>query len=183
MEPVSGFLSRHLRRRLIESEVRAGSKNPDVSRILDWVARVWAHVNKVLETHASSDVTLGPRLFLNCPLDVDSSRTWFIDLWNYSIVPYAINAVKEGLRVYGRKSSNAGHHHQGVNLGTSNGGMGNGGGGEVKNGRLWEDPTSWVVQSWPWPKAPQSDLSPSSLIKIRPEDVGYESLSHGYVHP
>ncbi|CAG0914330.1 unnamed protein product [Notodromas monacha] len=158
MEPVSGFLARHLRRRLIESEVKAGSKNPEMSRVLDWVARVWSHVNKFLETHASSDVTLGPRLFLSCPLDVESSRVWFTDLWNYSIVPYAINAVKEGLQLYGKKS------------------LGNVNGSSSSNScRGWEDPATWVLQTWPWTRPPSLD---ASLIRIRPEDVGFTSVTH-----
>lgn len=41
----------------------------------------------------------GPRLFLSCPIDVDGSRVWFTDLWNYSIIPYLLEAVREGLQV------------------------------------------------------------------------------------
>ncbi len=41
----------------------------------------------------------GPRLFLSCPMDVDGSRVWFTDLWNYSIIPYMLEAVREGLQV------------------------------------------------------------------------------------
>lgn len=42
---------------------------------------------------------LGPRLFLSCPMDVEGSRVWFMDLWNYSLVPYILEAVREGLQV------------------------------------------------------------------------------------
>ena len=41
----------------------------------------------------------GPRLFLSCPVDVEGSRVWFTDLWNYSLVPYLLEAVREGLQV------------------------------------------------------------------------------------
>lgn len=41
----------------------------------------------------------GPRLFLPCPMDVEGSRVWFMDLWNYSLVPYVLEAVREGLQV------------------------------------------------------------------------------------
>lgn len=41
----------------------------------------------------------GPRLFLPCPMDVEGSRVWFMDLWNYSLVPYILEAVREGLQV------------------------------------------------------------------------------------
>ncbi|KAH0620829.1 hypothetical protein JD844_021636 [Phrynosoma platyrhinos] len=49
-------------------------------------------------------IALGPRLFLSCPIDVDGSRVWFTDLWNYSIVPYLLEAVREGLQLYGRRA-------------------------------------------------------------------------------
>ena len=42
---------------------------------------------------------LGPRLFLSCPMDVTAMRSWFNDLWNYSLVPYMLEAVREGLQV------------------------------------------------------------------------------------
>lgn len=42
---------------------------------------------------------VGPRLFLSCPMDVEGSRVWFTDLWNYSIIPYMLEAVREGLQV------------------------------------------------------------------------------------
>ena len=41
----------------------------------------------------------GPRLFLSCPMDVAGSRVWFTDLWNYSIIPYMLEAIREGLQV------------------------------------------------------------------------------------
>nr|CAD7452239.1 unnamed protein product [Timema tahoe] len=105
MEPVKGFLGRFLRRRLLEGEVQTGVRNTDMSRILDWIPRVWQHLNKFLETHSSSDVTIGPRLFLPCPGDPDGSQVWFTDLWNYSVVPYLLEAVREGLQLYGRRAS------------------------------------------------------------------------------
>jgi hypothetical protein len=32
-------------------------------------------------------------------MDVEGSRVWFMDLWNYSLVPYVLEAVREGLQV------------------------------------------------------------------------------------
>ncbi|XP_076344467.1 uncharacterized protein LOC143244168 isoform X2 [Tachypleus tridentatus] len=104
MEPVKGFLGRFLRRKLVETEVTSGIQNPDLVKIIDWVPKVWIHLNTFLETHSSSDVTIGPRLFLSCPIDVSGSQVWFIDLWNYSIIPYIMEAVREGLQLYGRRA-------------------------------------------------------------------------------
>jgi len=45
----------------------------------------------------------GPRLFLACPMDVSNAQVWFTDLWNYSIVPYLLEAVREGIQVASNK--------------------------------------------------------------------------------
>jgi len=42
---------------------------------------------------------LGPRLFFSCPIDCSQFPTWFADLWNYSIVPYMLEAVRDGVQV------------------------------------------------------------------------------------
>uniref|UniRef100_A0A8C2CBD4 Neuron navigator 2a n=1 Tax=Cyprinus carpio TaxID=7962 RepID=A0A8C2CBD4_CYPCA len=102
---VKGFLGRFLRRKLIETEIGSRTRNPELVKIIDWIPQVWHHLNRFLEAHSSSDVTIGPRLFLSCPMDVDGSRVWFTDLWNYSIIPYMLEAVREGLQLYGRRAA------------------------------------------------------------------------------
>ncbi|XP_069485378.1 neuron navigator 3 isoform X2 [Ambystoma mexicanum] len=103
-DPVKGFLGRYLRRKLIENEIEKNMRNSDLIKIIDWIPKTWHHLNNFLETHSSSDVTIGPRLFLSCPMDVDGSRVWFTDLWNYSVVPYLLEAVREGLQMYGKRA-------------------------------------------------------------------------------
>ncbi|XP_049746658.1 neuron navigator 2 isoform X9 [Elephas maximus indicus] len=103
-EPVKGFLGRFLRRKLMETEISGRVRNMELVKIIDWIPKVWHHLNRFLEAHSSSDVTIGPRLFLSCPIDVDGSRVWFTDLWNYSIIPYLLEAVREGLQLYGRRT-------------------------------------------------------------------------------
>ncbi|KAM6287354.1 neuron navigator 3 isoform 4-T5 [Spheniscus humboldti] len=103
-EPVKGFLGRYLRRKLIETEIERNIRNNELIKIIDWIPKTWHHLNSFLETHSSSDVTIGPRLFLPCPMDVDGSRVWFTDLWNYSLVPYLLEAVREGLQMYGKRA-------------------------------------------------------------------------------
>ncbi|GAB6029788.1 neuron navigator [Chamberlinius hualienensis] len=143
MEPVLGFLGRYLRRKLIEVEVKINHKHPDLIKIIDWIPVVWQKLNKFLETHSSSDVTIGHRLFLSCPMDVAATQVWFTDLWNYSIVPYLLEAIREGLQVYGRRAP-------------------------------WEDPTEWVIETYPWPSSGSASVGWPSLLRMRPEDVGYE---------
>ncbi|KAJ7405736.1 Neuron navigator 3 [Willisornis vidua] len=103
-EPVKGFLGRYLRRKLIETEIEKNIRNNELMKVIDWIPKTWHHLNSFLETHSSSDVTIGPRLFLPCPMDVDGSRVWFTDLWNYSLVPYLLEAVREGLQMYGKRA-------------------------------------------------------------------------------
>ncbi|MEQ2184750.1 Neuron navigator 3 [Goodea atripinnis] len=118
-EPVKGFLGRFLRRKLIETEINKNIRSNDLIKIIDWIPKTWQHLNNFLEAHSSSDVTIGPRLFLSCPMDVEGSRVWFTDLWNYSLVPYLLEAVREGLQLYGKRA-------------------------------VWEDPSKWVNDTYPW---------------------------------
>ncbi|XP_073397604.1 neuron navigator 3 isoform X8 [Dendrobates tinctorius] len=104
MDPVKGFLGRYLRRKLIEMEIEKSLRNNDLIKIIEWIPKAWHHLNSFLETHSSSDVTIGPRLFLSCPMDVDGSKIWYTDLWNYSVIPYLLEAVREGLQMYGKRA-------------------------------------------------------------------------------
>ncbi|XP_069831704.1 neuron navigator 3 isoform X9 [Dendropsophus ebraccatus] len=104
MDPVKGFLGRYLRRKLIEIEIGKSLRNNDLIKIIEWIPKAWHHLNNFLETHSSSDVTIGPRLFLSCPMDVDGSKIWYTDLWNYSVIPYLLEAVREGLQMYGKRA-------------------------------------------------------------------------------
>ncbi|XP_025025161.1 neuron navigator 3 [Python bivittatus] len=142
-EPIKGLLSRYLRRKLIETELERNARNNDLIKIIDWIPKIWHHLNSFLESHSSSDITIGPRLFLPCPIDVDGSRVWFTDLWNYSLVPYIMEAVREGLQMYGKRAP-------------------------------WEDPSKWIAETCPWSSL-QHDWS--SLLQLRPEDVGYEGYA------
>jgi len=63
MEPVQGFLARYLRRRLLDAEVRHDSDVSAMDDIIDWLPQVWQHINRLLETHGGSDVTVGQQLF------------------------------------------------------------------------------------------------------------------------
>ncbi|MCL4128649.1 UNVERIFIED_CONTAM: hypothetical protein GTU68_041748, partial [Idotea baltica] len=144
MEPVKGLLAKVSRRKLTQVEVQTCTRQPRLQQVLDWLPKCWTHINKFLETHSSSDVTIGPRLFLSCPSSVEGSQVWFTDLWNYSLVPYMVEAVREGLQLYGKRAS-------------------------------WEDPCTWIQETYPWVHT--SHGGARSLVSLRPEDVGYDSVS------
>jgi len=75
VEPVRGLLARQLRRRraaaaapAAECRRRGGSdcspsddgEDDDVlERVVSWLPRVWQHVNRYIETHCATDVTIG----------------------------------------------------------------------------------------------------------------------------
>ncbi|KAL1454928.1 hypothetical protein WDU94_009057 [Cyamophila willieti] len=146
MEPVKGFLGRYLRRKLIENKCQTNRKSQDMCKVVEWLPRVWHYLNQFLETHSSCDVTIGPRLFLSCPSDVSGSQIWFTDLWNYSIVPYLMEAVREGIQLYGRRAP-------------------------------FTDPAYFITETYPWPSeclAQGVPAGPNALIRLRPEDVGYD---------
>jgi len=48
---------------------------------------------------------LGPILFVSCPMDLETSQMWFSDLWNYSLVPYVMDMIREGIRLYGKRAA------------------------------------------------------------------------------
>ena len=99
-EPVRGVLSRHLRRKIIEHETQVGVSDSALTNVVDWIPQAWQHVNAFLEKYGgSSDVTIGPRRFTDCPMKVRESQQWFTLLWNHSLVPYILEAVKKELQV------------------------------------------------------------------------------------
>lgn len=120
MEPVKGFLARFLRRRLYTLELGTHTAQPHLATVFTWLPTVWQHINRFLETHSSSDVTIGPRLFLSCPLDLKDSQVWFTDVWNYHLAPYLVEAVREGVQLYGRR------------------------------GGAWVDPATFIRDTYPW---------------------------------
>ncbi|XP_068170856.1 neuron navigator 1 isoform X2 [Antennarius striatus] len=104
VEPANGFLVRYLHRKLMESENERNLTNEDLIRVLDWVPKLWYHLHAFLEKHSTSDFLIGPCFFLSCPVTVDEFRSWFIDLWNHSIIPYLQEGAKDGIKVHGQKA-------------------------------------------------------------------------------
>ncbi|QQP48722.1 Neuron navigator 2like [Caligus rogercresseyi] len=120
MEPVRGFLGRYLRRKLLVVETSSRVFDAEMSSIVDWISKIYSHLNKFLETHSScGDITFGPRQFLNCPMDASTCRNWFINLWNTVLIPYMTDALREAIQLYGKRAS-------------------------------WEDPFAFVQDTWPW---------------------------------
>ncbi|XP_064492087.1 neuron navigator 1 isoform X1 [Pseudopipra pipra] len=105
VEPANGFLVRYLRRKLLESDTDINANKEELLRVLDWVPKLWYHLHTFLEKHSTSDFLIGPCFFLSCPVGIEDFRTWFIDLWNNSIIPYLQEGAKDGLKVHGQKAA------------------------------------------------------------------------------
>jgi hypothetical protein len=105
VEPVRGYLGRHLRRKLLAMEVETKTHNSECYGIIEWVAKAYVLINKFLESHCSQDATLSPSFFFGCPMDAAASRLWFINLWNLNLVPHIMDCVREGLLLYGKRAS------------------------------------------------------------------------------
>uniref|UniRef100_A0A3B3Z763 Neuron navigator 1 n=1 Tax=Periophthalmus magnuspinnatus TaxID=409849 RepID=A0A3B3Z763_9GOBI len=103
VEPANGFLVRYLHRKMMESEDERNLTNEDLIRVLDWLPKLWYHLHTFLEKHSTSDFLI-PCFFLSCPVTVEEFRSWFIDLWNHSIIPYLQEGAKDGFKVHGQKA-------------------------------------------------------------------------------
>ena len=64
------------------------------------------------------------QLFLECPIDVCESQRWFLNLWNDYLAPYLVDAIKEGVQLYGRR------------------------------GNAWIDPCQYVRETYPYMVTP-----------------------------
>uniref|UniRef100_A0A8V5GY02 Neuron navigator 1 n=1 Tax=Melopsittacus undulatus TaxID=13146 RepID=A0A8V5GY02_MELUD len=146
VEPANGFLVRYLRRKLLESDTDVNANKEELLRVLDWVPKLWYHLHTFLEKHSTSDFLIGPCFFLSCPIGIEDFRTWFIDLWNNSIIPYLQEGAKDGLKVLLRASW------------LCPGGL--------------EDPVEWVRDTLPWPSAQQDQ---SKLYHLPPPTIGPHS--------
>lgn len=90
-------------------------------------------------------------------MEVAGSQVWFTDLWNYSVIPYLVEAVREGLTLYGRRASGSGN-------------------GES----TWEDPAQFITSSYPWISTHAVHDGSDALLRLRPEDVGYDVVTSGH---
>lgn len=59
MEPVQGFLRRYLRRHMIQAAVQHSIDCNQLADIIEWIPLVWQQLNRLLEVHNSTDVTVG----------------------------------------------------------------------------------------------------------------------------
>nr|XP_047126247.1 uncharacterized protein LOC100207311 isoform X6 [Hydra vulgaris] len=117
-EPVDCLLQRYLRRKYIQ--YGNFHLQREFFRIVDWLASAWRHINSIIEKFSSSEYTIGPTMFFPCPSDILNAEEWFVDLWNYSICPYFIQTVRNGIKKYGERTNE------------------------------WIDPLEMILKTYPW---------------------------------
>ncbi|KAH7640594.1 neuron navigator 2-like protein [Dermatophagoides farinae] len=159
-EAVRGYLNRFLRRKLLETESRLALSQqkiqPEVVQIIEWIPKVYSHLNKFLENYFGENISIGSRLFTSCPIDLNGSQAWFTDLWNYSILPFIIENLREHVRQNDGKLKGKIAIHSFI------------------------DPTDWIVTNYPW--SSNSEWS-DHLNRLRPEDVEDDKQQHHQLPP
>ena len=42
----------------------------------------------------------GPSLFYSCPMDFKVAEGWFVNVWNYNVIPYLHQTLRSGRKVF-----------------------------------------------------------------------------------
>jgi hypothetical protein len=101
-EPVSGILSRMLRKQVYKLKAARIEVDPVVERLLQWFPYLLEHLDAFINRFHTQTVSLGPRVFMDCAVDQNRSEleTWFISLWNHFLIPYLMGAIMAGIETY-----------------------------------------------------------------------------------
>lgn len=92
---ILGFLARYLRRRIVQDELTGQCRcGEQLQCVIEFLSRTLEAVNDFIKDLNALD-TIGPRIFLQCPLSMEASREWFIQLWNSNIVVYMARIVRD----------------------------------------------------------------------------------------
>lgn len=77
---------------------------------------------------------------MNMPFGVETSEKWFIELWNYTILPYLNDILKMKLILSESSNSSIKQH----------------------------DPIDWLINNYPWPKNPANTVQVGQrLLKLK----------------
>jgi hypothetical protein len=160
-EPVRSYLNRHYLRKLKQYETE-NQVDQDLRMIVDWIPRLWQHINKYIETYNSTDVTMGPKQFASMPMDVNAAKIWFIDLWNNILAPHLIETVLEGVQVCsGGLGNHTFHFNQAFYFQIVF--------FKAFDCRIpWNNPKNWIIETSPWKF---SDKEKEKICSINSNDV------------
>ncbi|XP_031565907.1 uncharacterized protein LOC116301045 isoform X2 [Actinia tenebrosa] len=97
---VLGLLERFLRRKL--SWADDVEDEEDLLDLFLWLTHVWQRINQILQSYVDIDVTIGPSVFYSCPMDMCAAEGWFANVWNYTIIPYLHQNLRNSSKIYER---------------------------------------------------------------------------------
>jgi len=96
VELLQGFLGRFLRRKMLNLEVSSKLTNFDMPDAIQWLLRVYCNLYIFVKTASATSAFFPPNMFLPCPVDCTGSlRSWFIDLWNSTLVNFLRQVVQQ----------------------------------------------------------------------------------------
>ncbi|CAL8075111.1 unnamed protein product [Calicophoron daubneyi] len=159
LDSSSEFLGRFLRRKLAQArmfeeadapgaETAQREENNTLVQLVNWIPKVWKHINQLANLHQKQSPTVfGLKVFLACPIGVDSSKNWFMDLWNNLFVPFLFKARTSDAKVM-----------------------------ESFSATLAES-FDWIVATWPWPRTISDALLQSTDSTPTIESSTYSLLS------
>jgi neuron navigator 2 len=117
---VRGLAARFLRQRVLALETQTRAYDAEMAAVVDFVAKFHAQLNRLIEAHSAPEATIGPKAFLACPVTAAAARDWFVALWNSTLRSQVVDAVRDGVQMYGRRAVD------------------------------WHDPVDMAVDAWPW---------------------------------
>eukprot|EP00794_Sanderia_malayensis_P016690 gene16690-18384_t len=83
---------------LLRSSASSLDFNETMSQVVNWLNNVWQKVNNLVENCAKLSEMIGPAVFFSLPNRKDEIEEWFIDLWNYSLLPYLQKTINNSYR-------------------------------------------------------------------------------------
>ena len=122
------------------------SANDSMIVAVNWISRIFVHLNKFCLSRSPRDISLSPGCLMGSDFPLQSTyklRPWFIEIWNTKIVP----DLREVLR-----SVNAKRLTNNEQMGAFDDEM--------------EDPVKFVIRTWPWSEDAEIFGLPQALIPV-----------------
>ncbi len=98
----ANFLSSYLSRNLVHFQTN-NQKQKDscmiMEKVVAFVVEVYKLINNQIVKYGFNEHTMSPLSFMNLAFGVEPSERWFIQLWNYTVLPYLNDMVKMKLIV------------------------------------------------------------------------------------
>ena len=91
------FLCSYLSRNLIHYQTNHQKQKDScviMEKVVMFLVEVYKLINEQIVKFGFNEHIISPLNFMSVPFGVEASEKWFIQLWNYSILPYLNDVVK-----------------------------------------------------------------------------------------